>query len=498
MPSLRANGASFAFADAFPLFSAADFVLPAGWTGLVGPNGAGKSTLLRLITGELEPTEGSLRTDPERPVVHLCPQRVDEADEAVEALAWDWEGHAIRLRDELALDPEALGRWPSLSPGERKRWQIGAALARQPDLLLLDEPTNHLDAAGRERLVRALLRFRGVGIVVSHDRALLEELATRTLWLEDGALQLFDCGYGAARAQREEAWRRSLEQLTAAQEAKAAIDRRLAQARHRQQQAVAQRSVGARMKGPKDSDARGLGADFRVAQAEKRIGREVAVVRREAARATAALDAVELRKELGRSVFLHWEPAPRNPLASLVRERIEAGERILLRDVQLTLGRSDRIHLAGDNGAGKSTLIRALLEAAQLPAEKVLHLEQELSPEEGRATLGELRALPPAERGRVLSLVAALGTDPDRLLASESPSPGEARKLKIAWGMARHVWLLVLDEPTNHLDLPAIERLEAALSSWPGALLLVTHDAPLAAGTTTARWRIGDGVLHVE
>lgn len=493
MPSIRALGVSFAYDDAVPLFTDADFTLPVGWTGLVGPNGAGKTTLLSLLAGTLRPTAGVVRHTPEPPLVHLCPQRVDEPDPSVEELAWAWDGESARLRDELGLDPEALLRWASLSPGERKRWQIGGALAGRPDVLLLDEPTNHLDAEARARLLLALRRFSGVGVVVSHDRALLEELTERTLWLEAGALELIRCGYGEARSLRDARHARELEQLTRAQQAQRHMERRLAEARHLQQQATASRSTGKRMRSRHDSDARTLMADYRVEQAQKSIGRQVGVVRREAARMAQAVDAVELRKELGRSVFLHWEPAPKSTLLTLVRDAVAVGDRPLLRDVRLTLSRDDKIHLAGPNGAGKTTLVTELLAAAQLPPEKVLHLPQELSIEQGQATLDEVRALSPEARGRVLSLVAALGLDPGRLLVSEAPSPGEARKLRIALGMARHAWLLVLDEPTNHLDLPAIERLEAALAAWPGALLLVTHDDALAARATHRRWQLADG-----
>jgi ATPase subunit of ABC transporter with duplicated ATPase domains len=123
----------------------------------------------------------------------------------------------------------------------------------------------------------------------------------------------------------------------------------------------------------------------------------------------------------------------------------------------------------------------------------MLHLAQELPPGAGPALLRDLRALAPDVRGRVLSLVAALGTAPDRLLASSDPSPGEARKLALALGMGRHAWALVLDEPTNHLDLPTVERLEAAIAAYPGAVLLVSHDEAFAARCTTSRWLVEGG-----
>jgi ATPase subunit of ABC transporter with duplicated ATPase domains len=94
---------------------------------------------------------------------------------------------AARIRGRLALDPAAIARWTSLSLGERKRWQIGAALVETPNVLLLDEPTNHLDTRARELLVAALARFRGIGVVVSHDRALLDALTEMTLRLSQSA-----------------------------------------------------------------------------------------------------------------------------------------------------------------------------------------------------------------------------------------------------------------------------------------------------------------------
>jgi ATPase subunit of ABC transporter with duplicated ATPase domains len=494
---VRAHRVSFAFSDAIPLFSEADFHLPTGWTGLVGSNGAGKSTLLRLISGELQPSEGHLRFEPPSALVHLCPQRVEELTPDITALAEAFDSRSRRMLGQLGLDPTALERWPTLSPGERKRWQIGAALAREPDVLLLDEPTNHLDTEAREWLISALRRFRGVGVLVSHDRELLESLTTATLRVHAGTVHLWPGSYSAAR----EAWESELEaRRTARQQAQdeqRRLQQRLVQTRRDQEAASAARNTGNRMRSKYDSDARGMGATTLASWADAQHGRRVANTRREVERAAAAVESIEVEKTLGRSVFVDYVRPPHALLFSLDLPGLRVGEVELFGPLRIDVPRDARVRIEGPNGAGKSTLLRALLDQARIPLERVLYLPQDLSAEEAGEALDSVRELPPEDKGRVLSLVAALGVDPDRLLATEQPSPGEARKLLIARGLGQHAWALVLDEPTNHLDLPSIERLEAALREYPGALLLVTHDTHFARRCTSSRWQVREGRVDV-
>jgi ATPase subunit of ABC transporter with duplicated ATPase domains len=130
-----------------------------------------------------------------------------------------------------------------------------------------------------------------------------------------------------------------------------------------------------------------------------------------------------------------------------------------------------------------------------LPPERVFALPQDLTLDACTALAAELRALDRERRGRLGQLIDALGIDPDRALGSAAPSPGETRKLALAMGLVRAPQLIVLDEPTNHLAIDSIERLEAALADYPGALVIVSHDARFASALCGTRWTIEGGKI---
>ena len=495
MSRVRFLDVAFGYPDAPPLLSRVELDLAPGWTALVGPNGAGKTTLLRLAAGELAPTGGHLRLEPEDAVVAYCRQMPGEIPDEVSAFAWTWDAAACRLRARLGLDPEDLDRWATLSPGERQRWQIAAALDLDPDVLLLDEPTNHLDAGARAMLVGALREYGGVGLVVAHDRAFLDALISRTVWVDGGTVASHAGTYSEVRERMRAANQTLLEERQAKKREAARMARELDARRRRREAADAQISGRRRMKGPRDSDGRGVMRKGLAEKGAKAHARAVATMRARAERAQDGLAAVRVQRELGGDLFVDWAPPRKSRLLEAVLPELRAGERSLLEPTTVVIERDSRIHLAGPNGAGKTTLLRALLGHVGLPPADLLHLPQELDATEARALVHRARALPPDERGRLLQLVAVLGVEPDGLLASQAPSPGEARKLALAEGLARGAALVVLDEPTNHLDVATIERLERALSAYPGALLLVTHDDHLAAATTTERWTLADGRL---
>lgn len=523
MSRLRLVRLAFGHAGASPLFTDLDLDLSPGWSALAGPNGAGKTTLLRLIAGELAPLAGRVVRDPPEGTLALCRQAPDGLTPEVVAFAERWDGKAPRLRARLGLAPEDLTRWATLSPGEQQRWRVTAALEKDPDVLLLDEPTNHLDAEAIGLLAAAMRGYRGVGLVVAHDRAFLDLLVTRTLWVEGGLVVSYAGTYSDARAQMDAARDARVHARREQKKEVGRVKRELSARRDRARDASAQRSAKARMKSAKDHDARGALAKGKAAMGEAAHSRAVTRMRARAESALERLDETYVERPLGGRLFVDWDAPPRARLLDAVLPELVAGGRgakrsdgrpapaavrrwrdadscgrVLLEPTTLAIDRDSRVHLSGANGAGKTTLLEALVDRWTLPRERLLLLPQELSSEARREALARVRTLSPDELGRALSLVAALGVAPDRLLASRDPSPGEAKKLLLAEALARRAWCVMLDEPTNHLDVPSIERLEAALAQYPGAIVLVTHDARLSARITNERWSLRDARLDRE
>jgi ATPase subunit of ABC transporter with duplicated ATPase domains len=488
---------SFAHEGGEALFDDVSLRFERGVTALVGENGAGKSTLLALVAGELSPERGTIRVEPRGARLALCRQEVEVRTRDVEAFGDAADACAAQLRGTLGLDPAELARWPTLSPGERRRWQLGAVLASEPDVLALDEPTNHVDEQGRAQVSAALARFRGVCLLVSHDRALIDALAARTVRVHGGTLRAVDGGYGTARAVWQAEADGALARRESARRELRKVERKLADARRVQASSERNVGAGARMRNAGDREARSMGARNLAAWAEARASRTVGILRDRAEDARGELAITRVEKVHGRTLFARYVPCPRPRLCVLEAPEVRRAGVTVLRDVPAVLERDARIRIRGPNGAGKTTLLRAL--ATRIPEpERVLFLPQELAPAQVQVWLERTRSLPRDERGRVLDVVAALGIDPDRLLASPAPSHGEARKLALAHGLVRGVWALLLDEPTNHLDLPSIERLEAALADYPGALVVVTHDPTFLEGTLTRAWTLAEGRVVVS
>ncbi|MGI9608991.1 MAG: ATP-binding cassette domain-containing protein [Acidimicrobiia bacterium] len=489
MPAVHLENVSFSYPSANDVLTDVTIDLGQGWTGVVGANGSGKSTMLALISRDLVPVSGTVAVDPSSAPLEICPQEVEHATSEIEAFAGATDGIARGWMGRLEIDPSTFARWTSLSPGERKRWQIGAALAREPAVLLLDEPTNHIDSDARAVLMSALGSFKGVGLVVSHDRTLLNTLTTNTLLVDGGTAVLWGGPYEVARAgwEAERLQTQASYDKTVREQKKQR--RRLADQRRAAELKRAQQRRKLRHAGAKDKDARSMEQKGRYESGEASGNRQLEVTRAALERTDAQVSSFEMVRDLGRSVFLDYEPARKSLLLKYVGP-LQVGEHTLVSHVDVALMRDDRVQLHGRNGAGKTTLLREMMAASHLPADRVLCLPQELTESDVSDLLGLLDSLDSSTKGDVLSLVAALGADPKRLLASDDPSPGEARKLSMAFGLALSPWCVLLDEPTNHLDLPSVERLQAALSVYPGAVLLISHDEEFADALTQPTWHL--------
>jgi ATPase subunit of ABC transporter with duplicated ATPase domains len=427
----------------YPVLKNVNFEIGPGWTGVTGENGAGKSTLLLLASGLLTPGAGNVRGITGS---LYCPQRTAEIPEAWEDLFFAPDNAAGRLLNSLGIGADWPYRWETLSHGERKRFQLAAALWRNPALLAVDEPTNHLDKEAAALVRDALAGYRGIGLLVSHDRALLDGLCGDCLFLRGGTVTRRPGGVSRGLAEEE----RELEERRGLRKKLMAGEERLAEETDRRRRIVegSRNRLSKREISPKVRDTRGK---INLA----RLSGKDAVGAGQYRRMKDRLEkAEEDREKAGdpperkRGITLKGQRARADRLFFLEAGSIALGEGRRLFFPDLLIGPEDRIALTGPNGSGKSTLIRHALTrlTAALP---LLYLPQELGAGESLDILDAVFREEEKLQGGILSRFSRLGSDPRVLFRSARPSPGEIRKLVIARGVFRDPALVIMDEPTS-------------------------------------------------
>jgi ATP-binding cassette subfamily F protein uup len=462
MPLVTLDKVTMAYGHLPMLHQASLRIEPRERVCVIGRNGTGKSTLLQIVSGSLAPQSGTVWHEPGLRIGRLAQDALVAADRrtvdvVAEGIA-DTTGDTWRAEQQVAMAMSRLrvpadATMATLSGGWRRRVLLARALVGEPDLLLLDEPTNHLDIDTMRWLEGFLADYAGTVLFVTHDRVFLQSLATRIVELDRGRLTSWPGDYATFLRRKEESLA-----VEAAHDAK--FDKRLAE-----EEAWLRQGIKARR-----------------TRNEGRVRALLAMREVRAARRT-QVGSVRLQTEIAeRSGQMVFE-------AEAVTKTFDG--RPILSDFAVRVMRGDRVGLIGPNGSGKTTLLKVLL--GDLPPDagevrrganvQIAYYDQQreqLDPErtvwetvaDGRDTVtvndrtqhvhGYLRdfLFPPE---RALSPVQAL-------------SGGERNRLLLARLFARPFNVLVMDEPTNDLDIETLELLEERLATWPGTLLLVSHD----------------------
>jgi ATPase subunit of ABC transporter with duplicated ATPase domains len=468
-----------------PLFQNVSLHVACGWSGVVGPNGAGKTTLLKLATGLLEPNAGSITTC--KSSVY-CPQRTDDIPDRLNEMIFANTKSAGVVKNRLGVCDDWAERWTTLSHGERKRAQIAVALWLRPDVLAVDEPTNHIDSQACDVITQALQSFKGVGLIVSHNRELLDSLCRQCLFLDPPGVIArpggVTRGMETAKAERE-----SLEkQYIQRKRAYKALQREAVRRGELAKQSQKMRSKRGLAK--KDHDAREKKDRARVSGKDGVGGKLQGQLKGRLAQTRENMESITVKKQHTLGIWLPGSVSQRNFLLELSAGLLSLGGHKQLFYPELQINPDDRIAVTGPNGSGKSTLIRFIVDSLNVSKNHITYVPQEIDLSHSRDILAQAIALPKDKLGHLMTIVSRLGSRPEKLLNSDEPSPGETRKLLLAIGMTCTPHIIIMDEPTNHMDLPSIECLEQALKNCPCALLLVSHDRYFLDKLTSRQWNI--------
>ena len=491
-----------------PLFSGLSLAVGCEKIGVVGRNGAGKSSLLRVIAGDIPPQKGAIhlhgsigvlrqRVEPGMETVGEALGVADALDrlDRIQSGAGDEADFAeanwgMPQKVELALaaaglPPLARDRWlATCSGGERTRLAIAGLLINPPDLLLLDEPTNNLDRDGRNAIATFLAAWKGGALVVSHDRELLENV-DRIVSLSPTGVAVHTGGWSSWVDARDATRTRAEDELERARRHARAGARQAQEERERKlRRDRAGRAFAASGSAPKILLGR------QCERAENSSGRGNLLARQRASALEETLNAARAQVEVIAPLSVELPPCglPSNRhVLSFSGVTMRFGEQSLFRNLSFELRGPERVAVSGRNGAGKSTLLRL---AAGLIEPQTGAIERSVPSALLDQTVGQLdraasllanmlclnRELDENAARAALARFAFRNVEADK--AVQDLSGGECLRAGLACVLsAKPVpQLLLLDEPTNHLDLESIEVIERALSSYDGAVLVVSHD----------------------
>ena len=468
-----------------PLLDQASFRIDARErVSIIGRNGTGKSTLLQIVGGDVAPQSGEVWHEPGLRIGRL-PQDALVAEDG-EVFAVVAEGLASTVTDSWQVDQQvrmtlsrlqipADATMDRLSGGWKRRVVLARALVGEPDLLLLDEPTNHLDIETMRWLEDWLADYAGTVLFVTHDRVFLQALATRIVELDRGRLTSWPGDYATFLRRKEESLA-----VEAAQDAR--FDKRLAE-----EEAWLRQGIKARR-----------------TRNEGRVRALLAMREERAAR----------RSQIG-SVRFQTEISERSGQMVLEVERVSKsfdGRAFVVRDFSARVMRGDRVGLIGANGSGKTTLLKLLIgeldpddgEVRRGANVQIAYYDQQREQLDPERTVWETVAdgletvTIDGATQHVFGYLRDFLFPPER---AQSPvralSGGERNRLLLARLFARPFNVLVMDEPTNDLDIETLELLEERLATWPGTLLLVSHDRAFIDHVVTSTLVFeGDG--HVQ
>ena len=439
--------------------------------GLIGENGAGKTTLLRLLSGETEADEGTVRRPGSLAFIRQQGKEDGEADDQMQAL--------FRVQ----------ARRDGLSGGEMTRGRIAAALSARPQLLFADEPTTDLDEEGLALLRKQLRAFPGALVLVSHDRSLLRLLCRRIWYLEDGKSTDFPGGYDAFMEER----RRQRDRQQFEYDQYRAEQKRLKESVQRMaEKASSVRKAPSRMG---NSEARLHKREWTDSVLQLSHAKRTLQNRMEHLEAKEKpRNLPDIRMKLGVS-----SPVEAGVVLRVQCERLAAGKTELLSRTAFSLPTGSRTALLGANGCGKTTLLRVLTGQGGAPvcfdgkiqfnpAARIAwfdqHHEKTLDPE--KTVLENVMDVSVHPESLARTVLIRLNFRRDDVFKPVSVlSGGERAKVALARLLLMDCNLLVLDEPTNHLDLFTLEELERLLADYGGTILFVSHDEEFVRKTAT-------------